>query len=203
MSIDVKKILSIPQIYLAAMRFVGGTARSYHITNNIRPAAGMRILDVGCGPADIIEQLPSDIEYVGIDIEPNYVDYARERFGHRAQFFCEDVVDFALKTEGTFDVVLASGLLHHLNDEQSIKLMTMAKKALRSGGRFITWDGCYKDKQAWSDRWMLRNDRGKFVRTQDQYLNLARTVFSDIDVMLRDDLLRIPYTILAMMCTKE
>ena len=43
-------------------------------------------------------------------------------------------------------------------------------------------------------------DRGKFVRTREEYLRLASARFPKVEPHLRHDLLRIPYTHLIMRC---
>jgi hypothetical protein len=50
---------------------------------------------------------------------------------------------------------------------------------------------------------MLAKDRGKFVRTRDEYLRLASTRFSKVEPHLRHDLLRVPYTHLIMRCFNQ
>jgi hypothetical protein len=49
-------------------------------------------------------------------------------------------------------------------------------------------------------RWLLAKDRGKFVRTREEYLRLALARFSKVESHVRHDLLRIPYTHLIMRC---
>ena len=48
--------------------------------------------------------------------------------------------------------------------------------------------------------WLLARDRGKFVRTREDYLRLASAHFVKVETHLRHDLLRLPYTHLTMRC---
>jgi hypothetical protein len=74
--------------------------------------------------------------------------------------------------------------------------------ALRPGGRMITNDGCYVPGQSQTKRFLLSRDRGRYVRTEDQYLELAREYFDEVKPHIREDVLRIPYTHLILECMR-
>jgi cyclopropane fatty-acyl-phospholipid synthase-like methyltransferase len=191
-------MLGAPQIYSFAMRMIGGQkARKVHAEQYISAKPGDRVLDVGCGPADILNFLP-DIHYVGIDMESSYIASAKEKFRNRGSFIIGDVAAIDPSSFEPFDIILANGLLHHLNDDQVFRLLESCKKLLKPNGRMITLDGCYTEKQHIFDRWMLDNDRGDFVRREHEYRALATRVFASVTLHKRTDLLRIPYTILLM-----
>jgi SAM-dependent methyltransferase len=115
---------------------------------------------------------------------------------------CERVSGGARLVDGRggFDIVLATGVLHHLDDEEARELFRTAREALRPGGRLVTLDGCYVDGQSRMARYLLSRDRGKFVRAPEAYVRLARSQFEDVQASVRDDLLRIPYTHVALVC---
>jgi cyclopropane fatty-acyl-phospholipid synthase-like methyltransferase len=183
---------------------VGGrSAGRTYLAEYVKPAPGDKILDIGCGPADILNYLPA-VNYTGLDISPEYICSAKKRFGSRGRFFCNDVGLAKIEGEqGTFDLVLAIGVIHHLDDAQAARLFDLARLALRPTGRLVTYDGCYVAQQSRIARWMLAKDRGKFVRTRDEYLRLASTRFSKVEPHLRHDLLRVPYTHLIMRCFNQ
>lgn len=197
-------ILSFAPAYKLLMKSLGGhSARLTHVKNHIRPQPGFKVLDIGCGPGDILEYLPG-VEYLGVDLDADYIAHAESKYGSRGRFLCRNAAEIDAAEFETYDIVLATGLLHHLNDNEAIQLLQFAAKALKPGGRLITYDGCYLEKdQHPFDRWMLDSDRGKFVRTQSQYLKLANSVFPSIKAHLRSDLLRIPYTLLILECSVQ
>lgn len=43
----------------------------------LQPKAGMKILDVGCGPANVLSYLPA-VDYTGIDLNEKHIAYARQ-----------------------------------------------------------------------------------------------------------------------------
>ncbi len=195
-------LLKLPAGYRLFQRLVGGeSARRTYLTEHAKPAPGDKLLDIGCGPADILELLPH-VNYTGLDLSPEYILAAKQRFGSRGRFYCGDVGVAAMEGEqGSFDLVMSVGVIHHLNDAQASKLFELARRVLRPGGRLVTYDGCYVPRQSRIARWMLAHDRGRFVRTQEEYLRLASAHFSKVESRIRHDLLRIPYTHLIMRCS--
>jgi SAM-dependent methyltransferase len=195
-----KSVLSVPWIYRALQRGLGtGHSQAEYIRTYVRPVAGARVLDLGCGPADILDWLP-ETHYVGVDASAQYIEEAKSRYGDRGQFICRSVTEYALEQPASFDVVMANGVLHHLSDEEAITLFRVARGALKSGGRLVTLDACFVPNQSRIARWMLQNDRGRFVRFPDQYLRLASSNFQRVEQHVRHDLLRVPYTHIIMVC---
>ena len=159
----------------------------------IKPQNGQSFLDVGCGPAGILDLLP-EISYVGIDQNENYINYATNKYGAKGTFICagvDQLNDYGLKT---FDRIIIIGVMHHLDDAQLTRLMKSLKDRLNHNGMLITFDPAYEDKQNLIAKFLAKNDRGKFVRTKDQYLKFVRSAFSVERADLHHDLLRVPYT---------
>lgn len=197
-------VLNLPAGYRLFRWMVGGkSAWRIYLAEYVKPAPGDKILDLGCGPADVLDFLPA-VNYTGIDISPSYISSAKKRFGSRGRFLCGDAGLPVLEEEhGSFDLVLATGVIHHLNDVQAARLFDLARRVLRPGGRLITYDGCYVPQQSRVARWLLARDRGKFVRSREDYLRLALACFAKVESYLRHDLLRVPYTHLIMLCADQ
>lgn len=196
-------ILAKARVYSLFARIIGAKrGRQVYVQNYIRPKAGDRVLDIGCGPANILEALP-EVEYHGFDLSSNYIESARKRFGNRGCFHVEAVNKDLISKYAGFDLVLANGVLHHLNDTEALDLFQIAKTALKPGGALVTLDGCFVEGQSAMAVYLLRRDRGKFVRPQADYLRLASQIFGSIESHLTPKLLRIPYTHLIMRCSGE
>jgi SAM-dependent methyltransferase len=169
----------------------------------LRPYPGCRILDIGCGPADILEALPQDLgAYHGFDMNPAYIEAARGRWGGRGRFECRRVDEAALPEPGSYDIALATGILHHLDDREAGRLFEVAHHALRPGGWLVTYDNVYIEGQNPVARWLIARDRGQAVRTREGYEALARPLFPRVESVILHDTLRLPYTILVMRCIK-
>ncbi len=197
---DLRSILALPVAYRLFGRLVGGGARATFVRDYLRPQPGDRVLDLGCGPGDLLAALPP-CEYVGVDLDPNYVAAAQARYGDRGTFRCEPAEAVVEVEPASFDLVVMTGLLHHLDDDQAAAVLAVARKALRPGGRLVTLDGCFVPGQSRLARWMLRRDRGKFVRDQRAYLRLAEAAFPAVAPHVRHDLMRVGYTHLILVCT--
>ncbi len=194
-------ILRFPRVYVLFSTIISGNVFSVYVKKYVRPKKGDKILDIGCGTAEILSYLP-EVEYVGMDINRDYIDYAKKRFGNKGQFLNQKVkkgLADELSLVG-FDHVLAKGVLHHLNDDQAIQLFELSSMVLKQGGRLITFDGCYVQGQSWLTRLILSKDRGKYVRTKHEYLGLASKSFKNIQFSIHNDLIRIPYTHIIMEC---
>jgi SAM-dependent methyltransferase len=195
-------ILSSPAFYATFQTLMGATSfRKRFVSEFVRPFSGCSLLDVGCGPADILAYLP-DVDYWGFDISNAYIEQARTRFGHRGKFYCQELLQSDVERMPSFDIVLALGLLHHLDDEVATSFMMLAYEALKPGGRLITVDPCIELGQNPIARFLVSNDRGQNVRDKAGYAYLASAVFksSRVEVRHRN---WIPYTHCLMECTRS
>ena len=159
----------------------------------ITPIDGERILDLGCGTATILTAM-SNVEYTGIDNNSRYIEKAVERFGHRGKFICADLNDEIVATLGTFDKVLLLGVMHHLPDLSIKQTMALIPKLLRPQGVLITMDPAFEKNQHPIARIMARMDRGRFVRSTNDYVALIQSKLTIVDQTTRHDLNRMPYT---------
>ncbi|MNT29370.1 Methyltransferase domain protein [compost metagenome] len=149
--------------------------------------------------------MPDGIQYVGFDLSEEYVLAARARHGERARFECMDVADYRVDggEQQKADLVLAIGILHHLDDDRARALMRTAHAALKPGGRFISLDGTYIQGQSAIAHALIARDRGKSIRTPDAYLALAQAEFAVARGQVRGDMLFVPYTHYIMECVRE
>lgn len=190
--------MSNPTLYLFLQGILGAKrARFICVRDYMRPAAGQRVLDVGCGPGYVIEYFPK-CEYVGFDIDQDYVRYANQKYGHKGTFYCQELDDDAAKHLMPFDLIIMNGLLHHLKDDQVTKLLRLTKAILKPRGKIVTLDGCYTETQSNIAKKLLDYDRGKFVRKEKDYVRLVSAIFPSVDAHIRHDLMLIPYTLLIM-----
>jgi SAM-dependent methyltransferase len=188
------KFLEISSVYAKLMNFLlGGNTYTTLVSEYIKPTNGCAVLDVGCGPAAILDFLPS-VKYVGLDHNPKYIAAATKKFGAKGTFICAGVDQLNDHGLQTFDRIIILGVMHHLDDQQLTQLMMQLKDRLNSEGVLITFDGAYEDKQNFIAKALARNDRGKFVRTRDQYLEFVSLAFNVERADLHHDLLRVPYT---------
>lgn len=101
---------------------------------------GERILDLACGfGRHSLELARRGFGVTGIDITPDYVNYASqmaEKEKLNARFICSDIRE--VKFENEFDVVLnmADGAIGYLESEkENLKIFSVISKALKHGGK--------------------------------------------------------------------
>ena len=128
----IRAMLSHPLVYNALQSLMGAEkGRARNVRDHVRPFPGMRILDLGCGTAEILSALPTDITYVGYDMSPEYIAAAQKRFAGRGTFHCRLLEQAEVATLEPFDLVLGIGVLHHLDDATARQFMAIAKAALK------------------------------------------------------------------------
>jgi SAM-dependent methyltransferase len=191
----IRAILSRPAVYELWSRAVGGVhGRSTLVREHVRPEEDDRILDLGCGPGDVVRYLPPSVEYVGVDLNPDYIESAREHFGtDRRIFRVGDVTDLDPDL-CDFNIVTVLGIIHHLDDTAARGLFRGAAQALKPGGRVVTIDPALTAPQSAWARAVIARDRGQNVRSPAEYEWLAAEWFAEVRSTTRSDLLRIPYT---------
>lgn len=197
----IRSILSLPQGYDLLQKIMGGDSLQRRlVADTIRPLANETILDIGCGTANIAKFLPQDTTYIGFDISEQYIRQCRKRFPHRGPFFARIFTAAELPALPRFDIVIATSLLHHLDDAEAVELFRLTRKALKPGGRFVTMDPCLTTPQNPIARFLIERDRGLNVRRPAAYEELARQVYQDVQVVVRHRSW-IPYTHCFMVST--
>jgi len=174
-------------------------ARKDFVAQYIEPYAVKTILDIGCGPAQLLSYL-GDVDYYGFDVSSRYIEQAQKQFGKRGQFFAKYFVAEDVETLPKIDLVLLIGVLHHLDDDVASEILTLAATALAPGGRIITFDPVYEDGQNPVARFLIGQDRGQNVRTREGYAALVKPLFENAQVTIKHKAW-LPYTNCIMQCT--
>jgi len=185
-------------LYDYLMRFFGrAEGKSWLIHEVIRPVAGERILDLGCGTAAILHEL-QDVEYLGVDNNPRYIKAAIRRHGSRGNFICADLGAYNVTNLGQFDKILLLGVLHHLPDSTIRQMCSVLPQMLKPQGILVSIDPAIEDGQHPVARVLARLDRGRYVRSSTEYVRLLEKHFTHIDKIVRHDLNQVPYTHLVL-----
>lgn len=96
------------------------------------PAAGRRLLDVGCGAGNMIHHLSHYGQVKGLEIDPRPVKMARQR-GYDVDLF--DVTQPMPFSENSFDVITALDVIEHNQDDLAI--LADSYRILKPGGYMI------------------------------------------------------------------
>ncbi|HXO59204.1 MAG TPA: class I SAM-dependent methyltransferase, partial [Candidatus Acidoferrum sp.] len=144
-----------------------------------------RVLDLGCGIGNILIALAERVEFshrpVGVDVSSDLI-----RIGEReiAQAGLRDRIQLQVSPatrlpfeDGSFDVVLTSHVLKHLDDEALLASFREVARILRPGGRFLLWEFEKSARSAilfWSAR--LTGLPPPFqLRTNDEFARALRS----------------------------
>jgi 2-polyprenyl-3-methyl-5-hydroxy-6-metoxy-1,4-benzoquinol methylase len=171
----IRAILSHPMAYEAVQRIMGAKkGRTRIVREFLRPFPGMRILDLGCGMAEILGALPTDVSYVGYDMSAEYISAARRKYAGRGTFHCRPLEHAEVATLDRFDLVMGIGVLHHLDDATARQFVRIASAALNPDGRIYTLDPCFAARQNPIARFLISRDRGQNVRDPEGYQALLQ-----------------------------
>jgi ubiquinone/menaquinone biosynthesis C-methylase UbiE len=107
--------------------------------------SGKRILDVGCGTgtmAIMIKQAYPTADVTGLDGDPQILEIARSKARNRGvEIQFEQGMSFALPyPDASFDIVLTSLMLHHLDRADKQKTAAEMYRVLRPGGQLFGVD---------------------------------------------------------------
>lgn len=200
-----RTVLSLAGVYDAVQSALGaGRYRSEIAKAYVRSSGSetLRVLDVGCGTAEILNYLP-ECHYVGVDFSQRYIDAARQRYGDRATFLCSEATGTPFERwRGEFDCLLMLGLLHHLDDAEAETLFRAVGPALAPHGKVVTADPTVSPDTHAVGRFLAGRDRGRNVRAPEAYEALARGAFVEVTLHVHHDLLRVPYSHAILECSR-
>jgi len=103
------------------------------LLESLKPQAGERILDIGCGTGQLTAEIArSRATVIGLDKSAEMLAEARKNYPD-LQFVLSDAASFRLPEP--FDAVFSNAALHWVKDAEGA--VRSISQALRSGGRFI------------------------------------------------------------------
>lgn len=192
-----EKAFANSSAYQQFQDLIGGTrARAWTIERYVILKQGDSVLDLGCGPGDLLRflDLPANASYLGIDLSDKYLAKAWELQTPNIQFMRGDCTRFRHVAGGRkFDWVLCMGILHHLNNDECDSLFEDAKSVLAESGSVVCLEPTLHDKQSRLTRTVMRCDRGRYVRYWRDWENLFRSHFDNVSMNWLTGAFRIPY----------
>jgi len=153
------------------------------IRRDLKLGQGLRSLDLGCGPGAFSDLFDGD-EYVGVDMNARYIDYARRKC--RGSFVVGDARRMDLPDSG-FDQTLIFGLLHHLPDEDVCKVLGEVRRVMAPGGRALVIEDIPAVSKLNLVGHLIHNvENGEHIRPAEEY----RRLFEQFGRVEREEVLR-------------
>jgi SAM-dependent methyltransferase len=116
----------------------GGKERARYVLKPVNEyyKHAKKILEIGCGPGEVLVNLPKKYAIYGLDIERDYIEFCRKRIPH-GKFFVSSMHNF--KLDEKFDVIFsADDAVNFLKDFNQWKSTFKAvEEHLNSHGLFI------------------------------------------------------------------
>ena len=168
-----------------------------------------RILDLGCGTGNLTDQMFKkypEAEIDALDISEEILNESRRRFNHtpNIRYIQADFKSLHL-APGSYDLVMSSIAIHHIEDTEKIKLYKEVFQALSNGGIFIFADqtrgitdeiykkniSCWKEEamklgstlENW-DMWMAHQDAHDFHTPVNwHFQELEKAGFRETDLL--------------------
>jgi SAM-dependent methyltransferase len=130
------------------------------------------VLDLGCGPGLFsLELAPRVASIAGIDLAPAFVDAARAEAARRgvrhARFDVGSAVDGV--PDGSFDLVILSGVLPYLGDADLPRVLTAVRTAVSNQGSVYVRVSCASGRP-----WQRSGRYAAIYRTSATYEKLFR-----------------------------
>jgi SAM-dependent methyltransferase len=101
-----------------------------NVVNNFESSP--TLLDVGCGYGalgDLIKQNGIKINYHGIDVAANMINYAENKFSTESKFFCMDFLEW--QPECKYDYIVCNGILTQKLQATHLEMHEYAKRLIR------------------------------------------------------------------------
>ena len=130
-----------------------------------------RVLDAACGPGTNTAFF-AHTDYLGIDINDGYLDYARRIYGRRYRRV--DLLNDDSDLERDFDFVLVNSFFHHVDDAGASRILARLRHSIVTGGHIHIVDLVLPESPGIA-RFLARSDRGSFPRP----LERCRTLFEE------------------------
>jgi len=197
-----KIFLESPEIFNFWQRITGAEKWKRRIIREyVKPFERARIFDLGCGTGTMLKHFDRNLNlgYVGCDINRDYIGHANKKFKGRGKFYCCGV-DSLPDEESGFDFIIAIAIFHHLDDKTSLQLIDSVKCKLNLKGIFLIAEPVWTENQSGIEKYLMRNDRGKNIKTENEYILMVKEKFYSVESMIISDSHYIPWSVNVIIC---
>jgi SAM-dependent methyltransferase len=168
-----------PTLWKLFQYVIGGSCHKRQLAR-LRYSGAIHVLEVGCSVGNLAEGFVTypAIRYTGVDIDASAIRNAQRAFRRRPnfRFLCGNLWALALPP-GSFDYIILSAMLHHVEDGECRALLTTSAGLLSNRGKIIVTDPLLPElSDPWLVRFFDRIEQGQFVRSHEQLLGFLSAV---------------------------
>lgn len=130
---------------------------------------GKSVLDFGSGTgANSIMFAPQS--YIGVDIDNNRVAYAQKRYpAYRFSVLDGPALPVPMHS---VDYIVIIAVIHHISTSDILPYFKEFRRILKPNGSILILEPCLCNNKIFNNRFMQVFDNGKFIRHEDEYLEI-------------------------------
>lgn len=130
------------------------------------------VLDIGCNIGGVGKYVfeRGCSGYLGVDLNEEFIAEARRRYGYR--YKVKDALEAVREEAGTFNVLIALGILHHLSDATVKKIFSLWNKDIIF--EVPTGEIKYKEYKVRTKEWYKDLLNYKTVEILESGMNLSK-----------------------------
>jgi SAM-dependent methyltransferase len=171
----ISDVLDSPGAY-AAWQAPFARSKLMPLKRHNRIADFKNVLEVGCGPGTSAGYF-AHANYRGIDLNQRYIEHARRR--HRGEFETADARTYIPPADLRFDCIFLNSFLHHIDDENTGRILNRLHDVLAPGGCIHILDLVLPEKRSIA-RWLATHDRGDYARPLEKWRALFGGIFETV-----------------------
>lgn len=140
------------------------------------------VIDFGCGIGSSCS-LFSPAMYLGMDCDSKRIEYARKLYPDYN--FCVLEENCLPAPDASADYILIVSVLHHIASHNIKNYLHEFRRVLKCEGKVLIIEPCLYDGCHVSNRYMTWIDKGKYIRTENEYIDIFRKCNYQIQVLER------------------
>jgi len=140
------------------------------------------VLDFGCGTG-AVSYMFSPEDYMGVDCSYRRVAYAKRL--HPDYKFGVFQGDRLPANDSSMDYVIIISVLHHISSQDLLHCLYEFRRVLKPEGSILAMEPCFFKDSHISNYFMSVFDKGKYIRNEDEYLNIFKKCNYETKVLRR------------------
>lgn len=155
---------SISWAYEYFQRIIGGDkTRKFFVDNYIKSNPYDKVLDFGCGTGKI-SKLLNKVDYVALEPNKKYHSQIKKNVDKTDNnLILIDSENDLTQFESHFDIIIISGVIHHLLESEVDFFLKKLKSLVKNGGRMVTIDPVIRERMGFFNKLLHKLDRGNMI----------------------------------------